>query len=96
MTPHIQPQFALIFMVRVPWRNHEPGQKKGREPVAPPSKAPRSAHPENAPSRARWARHLGWPLDLKNSRFFDEAVAEATLNIFQFVLLFHFLLLLEP
>jgi len=43
------------FMVRVfHGEAHEPRQKKGRVPNAPPSEAPRSARARNTPSRARW------------------------------------------
>lgn len=58
-------------------------KKKGRELVAPPQEAPRSAHPENAPSRARLGASLGLASGFENSRFSCEAVAEATLNCFE-------------
>jgi len=69
-------------------------KKKGREPVAPPREAPRSAHAKDTPSRARWARTQRLAFASEISRFSREAVAEATLNCCQFFSIASFII--EP
>jgi hypothetical protein len=72
-----------------------PAKKKGREPNAPLTQGTAKRPCGEVRRAAPDGRVLsGLASALKNSRFLSKAVAEATLNIRQFVLLFHFLLLL--
>lgn len=63
----------LLFSMMASALRNRAQQEKGRELVAPPQEAPRSAHPENTPSRARWARAGGLSSGFEYSRFSCEA-----------------------
>jgi len=76
-------QENLVFIVVSFRRNHEPGQKRrGANLIAPSSKAPRSAHAESTPSRARLsACSVGFCIE--KFAVFREDRSRATLNMFQ-------------
>jgi hypothetical protein len=73
---------VIVLHSLVPWPVALRAKQKGRELNAPPQEAPRSAYPENTPSRALVGRGSGRSLDSENSRFSCETRSRSYANRF--------------